>query len=110
MSALVWLDDERPEPPGWHRVQTPEAAIRLLETGLVGVISLDHDLGLDDNRTGYTVAKWIEQAAHDGRLAFVDVRLHTQNPVGRKAMRAAVRNAEKSWRQWEPNPSLEEPK
>jgi hypothetical protein len=41
----VWLDDLRPRPDDtWTAVTTPSAAIKLLETGKVEVISLDHDL------------------------------------------------------------------
>lgn len=51
----VHLDDERAAPDGWTRVYWPLEAIRLLETGAVEEISLDHDLGDDTRRTGYEV-------------------------------------------------------
>ncbi len=41
----VLLDDVQDAPQGWVRVQWPEEAYRLLETGQVTEISLDHDLG-----------------------------------------------------------------
>jgi hypothetical protein len=40
------LDDTREAPDGWVRAYTPDEAIRLLETGTVEEISLDHDLVL----------------------------------------------------------------
>ncbi|MCP3728382.1 hypothetical protein M3I53_35625 [Paraburkholderia sp. CNPSo 3272] len=63
----VFLDDERPTPKGWLRVYWPDEAIRLLESGIVEEISLDHDLGDDDRGTGYDVILWIEEvvALHD---------------------------------------------
>jgi len=57
----VYLDDERATPEGWTRVYWPEEAIELLRTGMVEVISLDHDLGDDDRGTGYDVVKWIAE-------------------------------------------------
>ena len=44
------------------RVYWPQEAIRLLETGAVDEISLDHDLGDDERGTGYDVVRWIEEA------------------------------------------------
>jgi len=58
----VWLDDERPAPSGWKHVYWPEEAIRLLRSGRVDEISLDHDLGDDRHGTGNDVVLWIEEA------------------------------------------------
>jgi hypothetical protein len=59
----VFLDDERATPEGWTRVKTPEEAIELLKTDRVTHLSLDHDLGLSEDRTGYTVLVWIDSNA-----------------------------------------------
>ncbi|MFY4731231.1 cyclic-phosphate processing receiver domain-containing protein [Nitrospira sp. BLG_2] len=92
----VWLDDERPMPPDYHiHVRTAEDAIALLETGKVTKISLDHDLG--QVKTGYDVAKWIEENAIKGTLTKLCIRVHTQNPVGRQNICAACQNAMKYW-------------
>ena len=40
-------------------MKTPEEAIELLKTDRVTHLSLDHDLGLSDERTGYAVLLWI---------------------------------------------------
>ncbi len=94
----VWLDDERPMPAGYDtHVKTAEDAIAMLETGNVFRISLDHDLGQE--KTGYTVAKWIEENALNGKLKEVLLRVHTQNPVGRQNMVAALQNAQRYWRE-----------
>lgn len=87
----VWLDDERPTPAGWVGVQTPEEAIKLLSSQQVETISLDHDLGLDETRTGYTVINWLElQAVTNEAFRMPKVLIHTDNPVGRKNMLAAL--------------------
>ena len=58
----VYLDDERPAPEGWVHVKTPAQAIALLDTGMVSHLSLDHDLGDDENvGTGYDVVLWMEE-------------------------------------------------
>lgn len=45
----VYLNEERTTPEGWVRVYWPDEAIKLLKTGDVLEISLDHDLGDDDS-------------------------------------------------------------
>jgi hypothetical protein len=92
----VWLDDERPMPADYTvHVKTADEAIALLATGNVTKISLDHDLGL--GKTGYSVAKWIEEHAMNGTLKKLHFSVHTQNPVGRQNICAALQNAERYW-------------
>lgn len=92
----IWLDDERPMPSGFdYHARTAQEAIELLEAGGVTAISLDHDLGDEQNGTGYDVACYIEQAAYDGTLAPIEVRIHSANPVGRARMEQAIGNAKK---------------
>lgn len=90
----VWLDDNRTSPDGWVRVYTPEETIALLETGKVEVLSLDHDLGLPDGpdgeRTGYTVAAWVEKAVALNAFEPPIIRIHSANSVGRGRMEAAI--------------------
>lgn len=92
----VYLDDERPTPNGWVGVKTAREAIELLKTGDVEVISLDHDLG-PDPQTGYDVAKWIEQAAHNGELGPIRMRCHSASTVGKQNINAALRSAMRFW-------------
>lgn len=89
----VYLDDMRAAPVGWVLVATPEEAIELIDRGRVEEISLDYDLGLDDMRSGYMVAKWLEEQVHDDH-SFVPPRivLHTANPVGRARMEWVLRS------------------
>ncbi|HIJ87488.1 MAG TPA: hypothetical protein HPP97_07340 [Desulfuromonadales bacterium] len=95
----IWLDDERPMPPGFDcHTKTAAGAIKLLAAGGVTAISLDHDLG-DGAGTGYEVACYIEQEAYNGRLSPVEVTIHSANPVGRNRMEIAIENAQLFWSQ-----------
>src|SRR5262249_15566051 len=94
----LYLDDLRDLPAGFDAVaRTAEEAIELLRSGCVVFLSLDHDLGTE--ATGYTVACWIEQAAHAGTLLPLQWAVHSSNPVGRARIKAALRNADRFWNQ-----------
>lgn len=93
----LYLDDERPTPPGWERATTAAEAVARLQAGGIVEISLDHDLGPPEAGTGYDVACWIEEAAATGRLPALLWRIHSANPVGRARMEAALRSAERWW-------------
>lgn len=84
----VWLDDERPAPYGWTRVETSADCIALLQTGNVGALSLDHDLGGDD--TGYRVVCWLEEHAANGGDVPQWLAVHSANPVGRARMEQGI--------------------
>ena len=87
----VWLDDVRPAPEGWTWVKTPEEVVALLETGRVERLNLDHDLGLDEDRTGYAVLVWLEEAVMlRGFTAPASIAIHSANPVGRQRMQRAI--------------------
>jgi hypothetical protein len=102
----IWLDDERnPQDKFWQQeksadgdevwVKTVPEAIKLLETGEVKSISFDHDLGTRE--TGYDLAKWIEAAAHGGKLPPLKWRVHSDNIPGLLKIVAAMKNADKFW-------------
>jgi len=95
----IWVDDERSMPEGFdYHVKTAAEAIDLLQQGRVTRISLDHDLGgLAEFETGYFIAQFIEMAAHNGWIPPIEWEIHTANPVGRRNMEAALRNADKYW-------------
>lgn len=90
----VFLDDEHATPEGWVHAWTSLETIRLLETGAVVEVSLDHDLGEPESRVGngYLVLAWIEEQAASGNRAVVPaiIRTHTANPVARQRMLAAI--------------------
>jgi len=97
----VWLDDVRPKPPEFDVwIKNAERAIQLLRIGGITHISLDHDLG-DGKKTGYDVARFIEESAHNKTLAPLRVSVHTDNPVGRKNMAAALTRAMEFWQNHE---------
>lgn len=94
----MWLDDIRDPVQhgkiGWTWVRTADEAIALLATGAVIEASLDHDLtitqtlgGQDNEKTGYDVVCWMEE--HDV-WPMEGVRVHSQNPVGRRKMIALI--------------------
>src|SRR5438105_2621047 len=91
----VFLDDEREPPKEWVRVRTPAEAIRLLETGEVEALSLDHDLGLtgaDRQLTGYDVLLWLEAEVASGsfRSRLPEMTIHSANPAVYKRMQQAI--------------------
>jgi hypothetical protein len=88
-----------------HWAKTSDEAIELLKTGKVEEISLDHDLGhshhdgFEEEKTGYTVAKFIEKGAIEGTLPHINwCYVHSQNPVGKENIKMALRNAYKAWK------------
>lgn len=88
----VFLDDERPAPPGWTLVRWPAEVIALLETGRVVALSLDHDLGdASDIRSGYAVLQWLERAVatRDFRPP-AELAVHSANVAARVRMEAAI--------------------
>jgi hypothetical protein len=86
----VYLDDERATPDGWTRVYWPNEAIRLLETGAVDELSLDHDLGNDERDTGYDVILWIEEAVALRGFRPPKIYVHSANASARAKMQAGV--------------------
>lgn len=82
----IFLDDLRDIPPGFVGARTVEEAINLIENNRVHILSLDHDLGMDDKGnllpTGYDLVKYI---CGNG-LRINRVHIHSDNPVGRENM------------------------
>jgi hypothetical protein len=93
----LWLDDVRPMPDGFD-VWVKESfwAKMLIAKRLVSHISFDHDLG--EGKTGYDVAKLIEELAYDKELAPMTWDIHSANPVGRKRIEQAMQSAERFWK------------
>jgi len=91
----VYLDDERKAPEGWQQARWPNEAIRLLETGAVKEISLDHDLGDDDRGTGYDVILWIEEAVISRGFKPPKIRVHSANSSARQKMEQGIESIER---------------
>jgi hypothetical protein len=68
----------------------PDEAIELIKTGEVTEISLDHDLGDDDRRTGYDVVLWIEEAVFSGGFILQVIKVHSANISTRKKMQLVL--------------------
>ena len=80
----LWLDDERPAPPGWawaHNVR--EAIEAVLRCTSFEEVSLDHDLGQGDKLDGLAFVDWMNGSGHwPGHRP----RVHSMNPAGRQRM------------------------
>jgi hypothetical protein len=88
----LFVDDLR-TPYGYFEdallVKTYDEAIRILSTQEIDKLSLDHDLG--EEKTGYDIAKWIEQkvAEDENYMPPTGLRCHSQNTVGKRNIERA---------------------
>jgi hypothetical protein len=106
MGIRIWLDDIRSMPEGFDiHAKNAYYTIGLILSGNMDYISFDHDLGFfdeeidDSNNTGYAVAKFIEELAHNENLSMkrIGYDIHSDNPVGRRRIEFAMKSAEKIW-------------
>lgn len=90
----MWVDDVRLPPEGFDVwCTTAELAIRFLDKhwSQVDVLSLDHDLGEDSYGSGYGVIQWMEEKVYvHSWEPNMDIRVHSDNPVGRKNILAGI--------------------
>lgn len=86
----IYLDDERPTPNGWIRCFWPDEVIQLLQTEVVEIVSLDHDLGDDKKGTGYDVILWIEEQVHLNSYQPPKIVVHSANSSARAKMENAI--------------------
>jgi hypothetical protein len=94
----IWLDDVRPMPAEYDVwLRTAEQAILAIRLGGVTAISLDHDLGDESEKTGYDVARFIEEGAFNDTVAPIEIHVHSANAAGRQNIIRAIRKAEKFW-------------
>ena len=96
----LWLDDDlvdRAPPSGWVQVTTAWEANALLGSGRVVGLSLDHDLGGDEEHgTGMTVVNWLDEAARGRGMDLwppEGVQLHSANPSAVDAMTRGIESA-----------------
>ncbi|OAS15027.1 hypothetical protein A8708_14240 [Paenibacillus oryzisoli] len=82
----LYLDDLRDCPEGFIVARTIEEAIQCFQEHSIELLSLDHDLGEDENgnelRNGYDFVKYF----CENGLRASKIYLHTDNPVGRNNM------------------------
>lgn len=89
----LYLDDLRDIPKGFIGARSYEEAVNYLKTGDVSLISLDHDLGCDEEgnelKNGYDLVKWI----CENGVGVKTVYIHTDNNVGRANMYETLKGA-----------------
>lgn len=100
----IWHDDIRKPPEGWTWARTNTQAIALFLSHEIEAISLDHDLGLQDEdpdapaaelgrgtslHTGYDLVEWMIATHHLPE----SITIHSWNPDGAKRMAAALQDA-----------------
>ena len=88
MTWKLFLDDERfPVDDTWTIARTVPEALNLLKTkGLPSHMSLDHDLG-ENQETGYDFVKKCANYCIDLNIQFSpDFYVHSQNPIGKQNM------------------------
>ena len=74
----------------WTLVRTGEECIKLLQTGVVEELSLDHDLG--EGIDGYDVIKWIEKEVYTNNfIPPQKIYCHSANPVGVKQIEMTIK-------------------
>jgi len=77
----VYMDDFRRCPKGFTLVRSVDECIELLRLTEVDILSLDHDMGVDE-KTGTEVAVAIAQEGLYPR----EIYLHTSSSCGKKSM------------------------
>lgn len=89
----IYLDDLRVCPDGFVIARTYEDAVKLMENNKIGILSLDHDLGEDENgnllKSGYDLVKYICENNCDIEKIYI----HTDNAVGRINMLETLKGA-----------------
>lgn len=61
------------------------------------ILTLDHDLGSEDIKTGYDFLLFLEEAIAFDKITkiYPEIRIHSANPVGCKNMQKALQNINK---------------
>lgn len=100
----VWLDDRKLPPSDgnfWVWIKTSEDLLDEIHRGNITYISFDHDLGTRKDGSideAIVVAKCIEELAAENKLTPIGWDVHSENPVGRDNIIAAMTSAERYWR------------
>ncbi|NSB12149.1 cyclic-phosphate processing receiver domain-containing protein [Clostridium beijerinckii] len=81
----LYVDDLRKCPDGFIVARNYNEAIEILNAREINILSLDHDLGLDENgveKNGYDIVKYMCENGISPRKVYI----HTDNVVGRNNM------------------------
>lgn len=91
----LYVDDLRDCPEGFIIARNIEQAKEYLRNNDVKILSLDHDLGIDEHGnllpTGYDLVKYICEKG----LSVEKIYLHTDNSVGRENMYQTLLGAQR---------------
>lgn len=99
----VWLDDDlqdRRAPKGWVHLRTAREVCLLLLAGCVRELSLDNDLGGDEEfGQGFQVIDFLEETESEGRSLWPPdgITLHTANSSGRERMERSFDSLERNF-------------
>lgn len=95
MKINVYLDDLRDCPEGFVLAKNVEELTQLFEQNEVGILSLDHDLGVKEDGTllptGYDFVKYFCEYG----LSCEKIYLHTDNTVGKENMESVLKASQK---------------
>jgi hypothetical protein len=86
----VFVDDQRPAPPGWTLARNVDEAIALLRNENVEELSLDYDLGDPCFGTGSDVLDWLERALSEHRTSLPRLHAHSGSPIGRRRLETHI--------------------
>ena len=81
----LYVDDIRRCPDGFVVARNYDEAIELLNNNTINILSLDHDLGIDERgveKNGYDIVKYICEHGISPKKIYI----HTDNVVGRDNM------------------------
>lgn len=81
----LYVDDIRKCPDGFVITRNYDEAIELLNSNEVNILSLDHDLGINDKgieKNGYDIVKYICEHGISPRKIYI----HSDNVVGKENM------------------------
>lgn len=91
----LYLDDLRKCPNGFILAKTVEEATNIINKNAVNILSLDHDLGINENgellKTGYDFVKYICENSIYVKIIYI----HTDNVVGRENMYQTLLGAQR---------------
>jgi hypothetical protein len=92
----LFVDDERPCPPGWELARTVTEAIRMLDTVPFDEVSLGYDAGGEE--TFEPVARFIAvkngySQEYELYSPLPKITIHSSNPVGAESMRLILKGA-----------------
>ena len=97
MSSLInlYIDDLRDCPPGFVVARNVEEAVYYFENYDINILSLDHDLGEDDDGnlrpTGYDFVKMFCERGYRANKIYI----HTDNGAGRENMYHTLKGAQR---------------